>query len=109
VEVPTEKIREVSRLGDPIGNGIARGMGIGALAGLPIMLMGDRSAYPSESTMPLALGLSLYGAGIGAALGAVFDAAFERRFVVFRTQVQGVSVVPILARDRTGLAVTWRF
>jgi hypothetical protein len=110
VLIPTGEIRKVSRLGDPVSDGLAGGLGIGALAGFLIMaLAGEEATEPEESTAELYLVFMAIGAGVGAGAGAAADAALERKVEIFSTQARGVRVAPILARHRMGLAITWRF
>jgi hypothetical protein len=112
VDLPAGRLDQVSRRGDPVRDGLFRGLGIGALGGLipSAVIAGQLSESDDQAAAPVfILTVTLIGAGVGAAVGAAIDAAREGKTLVFRAEPPRASIVPILGPTRKGLALTLRF
>ena len=92
---------------DSLKNGAIHGLSIGAILGAVALGV----AYQGEGTgTAIGMGALFYG-GIGAGIGAGVDALIEGRRVIYRSSgsARRLTVAPLLARGRRGVAVSLGF
>ena len=91
---------------DSLKEGALRGFVSGAALASVLILSDGLGFHPGH----LLLGIGVYG-GIGAVVGVVVDSARVGSRVVYDTRGSSrrVSVVPLLSRDRKGIAVSLGF
>ena len=100
------------RRGDPLGNGALAGLGVGASMGAVGMLLACTTIDCSGSWAAVPIVIGLYGA-MGAGVGVAIDAAVRHEQVIYsRRQAgtsAGVTLVPLLERERMGLLARVQF
>ncbi len=76
----------IEKVGDRLVDGMAKGAGIGALAGLPWLIWGLRySGGEQDDARRIGAGLFALSAAVGLAAGTIADAAKVSREVVYRS------------------------
>ena len=95
------------RRGDPLGNGALAGFGFGASMGALATLAACRTVDCSGSWAAVPLVIGLYGA-MGAGVGVAIDAAARHEQIIYyrrptRTPA-GITLAPLLGRDRVGVS-----
>ena len=91
---------------DSVKNGALLGLLAGAGSTVALLEVSDHYFYPVQ----WAFWLSVLG-GAGAGIGALVDASHTGSELIFskKRSVRGVSVAPLLSRDRKGVAISLGF
>ena len=106
VDLPASVVAEVSRRGDSLTNGLI----IGGISGTVVFFgFAVTGGGDWDDSSPVAsFALLCVGGGLG--LGALFDGIFEKKTVLFRAaSAPPIAFVPILTRNRKGVALRLRF
>jgi hypothetical protein len=112
VEIPANRVSQITKRGDSLRNGTTVGLAVGALSGMAwgalwnSVLTESDDLASAQRRWPVQI---LTGAGIGAGTGALIDAMRDGKTVVFRSDRRTATVVPMLGRHLRGVALTLRF
>jgi hypothetical protein len=100
VTVGSDRVRQVSVVGDSIRNGAAIGLASGAALGL----VGHYTVWERTAASPIVHVLLL--GSLGAGVGAIADAVFSREAVVFRAS-RVTARIAVLPTGTIQLAMRW--
>ena len=111
-EIPLDRIAQIARPNDGLGNGALIGLGAGAAFGLLASTAGTDTCegYPTPCGSGWVVGSTLVFGAIGAAIGVGVDALVHRDRVIYRRESRRQTrVAPVVAPGLGGavVSVSW--
>ena len=104
-EIPFDRIAQIARPTDGLGNGALIGLGAGVAFGLLASTVGTDDCLPCGAGF--VVGSALVAGGIGAGIGVGVDALIRRDRVIYRRDTRRQTrVAPVLGRGVAGAVVS---